>query len=112
MRLPSVATLNGAFPGHGGALRHILEGWTGTDRDAERVLEDCDGALGSLTYGVEVIRGEPAESGYYLGAVLAYINVGDTYDPTLCYDVDRGRFIVCSYGDWVERSERRGVRIY
>lgn len=47
-------------------------------------------------YGVEAIFGENCTE-----PVLEYLNMGDTYDATLCY-VD-GRWRVSSYGDEVER---------
>jgi len=33
---------------------------------------------------------------------ILYLNTGDTYDPTVCFY--RGRFIVSSWGDIVERA--------
>ena len=38
------------------------------------------------------------------GPPLLYVNLGDTYDVTLCRF--RGRYMVCSWGDIVERHER------
>lgn len=40
--------------------------------------------------------------------VALYVNCGDTYDPTLLYDVERRTFLLTSYGDWVETAERKG----
>ncbi|OQA09828.1 MAG: hypothetical protein BWY66_00367 [bacterium ADurb.Bin374] len=38
------------------------------------------------------------------GPPLEYVNLGDTYDVTLCRF--RGRYVVSSWGDIVERHER------
>lgn len=44
--------------------------------------------------------------------VLAYSNTGDSYDVTLVYDFTTHRFRCTSWGDWVERYERRGGKVY
>lgn len=38
---------------------------------------------------------------------LSYVNMGDTYDTTLIYDHGKGRFVVSSWGDIVERDAKR-----
>jgi hypothetical protein len=38
---------------------------------------------------------------------LEYVNMGDTYDTTLIYDHGKGRFLVTSWGDIVERDHKR-----
>jgi len=40
------------------------------------------------------------------GRVLRYINLGDTYDTTVCHDLDTGEMWIGSWGDWVEQVER------
>ena len=37
---------------------------------------------------------------------LRYINLGDTYDTTVCHDLDTGEMWIGSWGDWVEQVER------
>jgi hypothetical protein len=49
--------------------------------------------------GVEAIPG--------VGGGLSYVNMGDTYDTTLIYDHGKGRFLVTSWGDIVERDHKR-----
>ena len=39
---------------------------------------------------------------------LDYVNLGDTYDLTVCHDGNR--FFIGSWGDWLERMERKGAR--
>ena len=39
--------------------------------------------------------------------VMEYCNAGDTYAPTIVYDYPRGRYLITTYGDWVERYGRR-----
>jgi predicted RNase H-like nuclease len=60
------------------------------------------------TYGVESLRDANYWDSYYCDHVAIYANMGDTYDTTILYDRDNGRFIVTSYGDWIETEERRG----
>jgi hypothetical protein len=38
---------------------------------------------------------------------IEYVNMGDSYIPTLCYDRDRDRIFISSWGDIVERNPRR-----
>lgn len=49
-------------------------------------------------FGVERIS-EPA------GQHLLYVNLGDTYIPTVCWDSGIGKVVVESWGDWLERKE-------
>ena len=62
-------------------------------------------------HGVEAIRGE-WQNGYWCDIVATYVNFGDTYDLTIvhvrgCVNGAPGRFIVTSWGDWVERNQRK-----
>lgn len=38
---------------------------------------------------------------------IEYINMGDSYIPTLCYDRDKDRIFISSWGDIVEKHPRR-----
>lgn len=61
--------------------------------------------------GVEAIEGEDWIDGFYGNIVATYVNTGDTYNPTLLHESKTGRFILTSWGDWVERNEKRyGIR--
>lgn len=44
--------------------------------------------------------------------LLVYVNMGETYQKTLAYDYTKEKFVVTSWGDWVETYERRGGRVY
>lgn len=71
-------------------------------------LEAIDKLLG--THGTEAIRGE-WQNGYWCDIVAAYCNTGDTYALTVIHVRgdshynEPGRFIVSSWGDWVERNQ-------
>lgn len=71
-----------------------------------RLLKGC---------GTEAIRGE-WQNGYWCDIVAAYVNLGDTYALTVIqvrgeFSGCASRFIVSSWGDWVERNgERLGVQ--
>jgi hypothetical protein len=67
-------------------------------------------------YGTEAIRGE-WQNGYWCDIVAVYCNAGDTYLLTVLHVRgetswhEEGRFIVSSWGDWVEKNgERLGVQ--
>jgi hypothetical protein len=55
-------------------------------------------------FGVEAISGEYVNS-FWQTTVALYVNQGDTYAPTIIYDVIANRFYVGGYGDWVEWRE-------
>lgn len=72
-------------------------------------LEAIDKLLG--TYGTEAIRGE-WQNGYWCDIVAAYCNTGETYALTVIHVRGNtwnpaGRFIVSSWGDFVEKNEKR-----
>jgi len=80
-------------------------------RKAMEEAKNPDDALNAVDalikgHGIEVIRGEYYNN-YYGDALALYINMGDTYAPTLLYMVRTGSWVVTSWGDWVERNERR-----
>lgn len=76
-------------------------------------LEAIDGLLG--TCGTEAIRGQ-WQNGYWCDIVAAYCNIGDTYALTVLqvrgdFSGCASRFLVTSYGDWVEKnSEKYGIQ--
>lgn len=54
---------------------------------ANEVLRGC---------GVETIRDKNE------WVVALYVNMGDTYDTTFLYDIEKGRIYITSWGDWYE----------
>lgn len=95
-------------------LRKALERWRdrSLDGDGKRVTRDAvlelaNDLLGG--HGVELIRTEADDHHEIHGA--EYVNMGDTYAPTLLFDHERCRFEATDYGTWVELAERRGVKI-
>ena len=61
-------------------------------------------------YGTEAINGS-WQNGYWCNIVAVYVNMGDTYAPTILQvrsDYGNGsNFTVCSYGDWIEKNQRK-----
>lgn len=57
-------------------------------------------------YGIEAIK-DNQSSRYYSDTGLMYVNMGDTYTPTVIYDTRKSQWIVASWGNIVERSEKR-----
>lgn len=51
-------------------------------------------------FGVEPING-------YNGIVALYVNMGDTYDLTVIYDMIIGKYIISDFGEFVERNQSR-----
>lgn len=107
MRLPSIKTIAAAFPSADAKkIRIALE--TGADNlwfyaSVTPALDTISQLIGG--YGTEFIV--PRNSAR---AHLAYINMGDTYDATVCFDYRRQRFFIGSWGDWVERNDPNGTK--
>jgi len=62
-------------------------------------------------YGIEGINGE-WQNGYWCNVVAEYVNMGDTYATTVIHvrgdwSGGRSRFIVSSFGDWVEKNQKK-----
>lgn len=74
-------------------------------RNAWKVLQMADKMLDN--FGVEALRNadDPDEE------VALYVNTGDTYNPTLVYDVGEDEFFLTDWGTWVQNYERKGGRI-
>jgi hypothetical protein len=72
------------------AQRHGRDGFKVAERYLRRYSE--------CTFGVERVCFDPAESS------LSYINLGDTYDYTVCRHA--GEFFAGSWGAWYEAQEQ------
>lgn len=62
-------------------------------------------------HGTEAIRGD-WQNGYWCDVVAVYCNAGDTYDTTVIQvrgdsRFSASRFRVTSWGDFVERNQKR-----
>jgi hypothetical protein len=70
----------------------------------ETKMRAIDVLLG--TFGTEAIFGADD----CMRPILEYCNAGDAYAPTILYDYPRGRYVLGTWGDWIERyGERYGV---
>jgi hypothetical protein len=99
-------------------IRRYLENATDKMRwriSADRVYQTLCFASEALgAFGVEPINGAGHYSDSWLDGsrpIAEYVNMGDTYDTALLFDYTAGRFVVTSWGDWVEARERKGVTI-
>lgn len=110
-RLPSVKTLVAFF---GRQLAHDGKDPVKTAREVRRVMQESrtsDDALQALdkimgTYGVETTVQHPY--GYPVGRSFRYLNTGESYAATIIrYD---GRWILGTWGDFLEALERRGIK--
>lgn len=73
-------------------------------------LDAIDKLLGN--HGTEAIRGEEWQNGYWGDIVAVYSNTGDTYALTVIHVRGdgwnpQGRFIISSWGDFVERNSTK-----
>ena len=105
-RLPSVKTLGarlGCDPTIAGAVRYVLSTDPRTDLDINNTLKAVSILLRG--FGVEYAPSRQDTHGH--GRGLEYVNMGDTYAPTILYDCLRKRFICASWGDIVESEPAR-----
>jgi hypothetical protein len=81
--------------------------WQGSEggREVDAALDLFNDEIDA--HGVEAIRGDYHAGRYYYDIVALYVNTGDTYNPTLLYETDTGRFLLTSWGDWVEHNTRK-----
>lgn len=112
-KLPSIKTLNTAFPGHGAAMRKLLESPNAVyahpvaerlERQSYAPVKLSALRLAALnaeagTFGVEYVP--PGHNQRSPG--FHYLNTGETYAPTLVR-YNSGRYAVTSWGDIVERG--------
>lgn len=120
MNLPSIKTLDSAFPGKGKELRRALEmrrsELAAHPAGAARIAEcfhppkTYDVRLHVLnaiaeTCGVEYTS--HAEDSFYSPRGFDYLNTGDTYAATILYFHETGRYRVSSWGDEVEAHPSR-----
>jgi hypothetical protein len=56
-------------------------------------------------FSIEAIRVDNWINHYYQDIGLLYVNLGDTYKTTLCYDTVKEVFFIGSWGDWAERQK-------
>lgn len=88
--------------------KKVVSLMTGRTNQAGRNIEAIDKLLGG--YGVEALRGEH-HSNFYDDIVAEYVNMGDTDVTTIIHDCVSEDWLLMSYGDFVQRNERRyGIR--
>jgi hypothetical protein len=116
-RLPSVKTLESAFPGKGRELRAVLEMSkaellqhpAGKERQKgchnppacyDIRLHVLNAVAG--TYGVEYVHSE--RDSFTEARGFDYLNTGDTYAPTIVRMCETGNYKVASWGGIVEKG--------
>lgn len=77
-------------------------GYSSAERKLSLINKLMDG------YGVEYVddqnKGQNVGRYSESSAAAMYVNTGDTYSPTVLYDVDAGKFRLTSWGDFVEND--------
>lgn len=85
-------------------LRNVLVQWRDRELKSREMLEQADKILDG--HGVEYIGSSDDDMHSAHGAY--YVNMGDTYTPTLLLDLDKARVYATDWGSWVEAEERAG----
>jgi hypothetical protein len=103
-RLPSIATivrdLQPDCVEDARKIRRIMNAFAHNPR---RMLARVNEFMGA--HGVEYIQDRLDECNQSYG--IEYINQGDSYIPTLCWDRSSGRIFISCWGDIVEKNPRR-----
>lgn len=73
---------------------------------ANMALDAISDIVGGI--GVEAVY----PPGGWAAPLLLYINMGDPYDITVCYERQADKYFVGAWGDWVEDYENRGGEVY
>ena len=79
----------------------------GDPEAVDELLEDLNEAVGG--HGIQEITGNYQVDKYYRDIALLYVNLGDTYDATVLYDTEEKKFLIGSWGGWVEEHEKEDV---
>lgn len=114
MNTPSIKTLLKAFPHIDKTTAQAVKlamvedqppprSWYSQGNKTDRQLE----AINILIEGHGVAYAASSRDTCSKAYGIEYINMGDTYAVTVIYDRDKGRFIVATVGDTVERNPRR-----
>lgn len=106
IRLPSVKTIERDLADckeDAKEIRKIMERWC---HRPEKMLDKVNAFLGAC--GVEYL--DSNDGVYNEDTGVHYVNMGDTYIPTLCYDALTDRIFVSCWGDIVEKNPKRFER--
>lgn len=104
MNTPSVKTLVNRLGLETHQAKRVKASMDNLNHSVDRTMRIANDELGG--HGIESIRDDEWDN-YYCDIGLLYVNMGDAYTDTLVYDTRSGRFRVTSWGDIVERNERR-----
>lgn len=116
-RLPSIRTLETAFPGKGRELRCALEMNKAQLKQhpaGEKRWQECYNPPSCSDLRMHVLDSIAETCGVeYIGSTkdtftqsygFDYLNVGDPYVPTIVRMCETGNYRVCCYGDIVEKG--------
>lgn len=84
-------------------IRLIIKGWQKDGSRVSGVMRKL-GLISELINGngVEAIRTVDDTQNDFFG--IEYVNMGETYAETICYDWKAGRWLCCSWGSIVESN--------
>jgi hypothetical protein len=90
------------------ALNRVKKHKPVTNREIENVMERVNAVfLDGL--GVEAIRDPSQWIDFWTTTRALYVNLGDTYINTLLYDTKARKFRDWSWGDFVEKFDKKGT---
>ena len=81
---------------------HFPKNYSPNDTQVDATMKYANKVMDG--YGVEAVRDENIwVDRYWQNTGLLYVNKGDTYITTLCYDTDKDIYFIGSWGDWAEK---------
>jgi len=97
-----VQYINATWPEKAKSIVALIKDCDGSHEEIDNTLEAINEVLSG--FGVEAINDNDFY-GYYADISLLYVNMGDTYTPTIIYDTRNDEFLACSWGDVVEMAQ-------
>lgn len=107
----------GAFPGKGQLILNLIQDKTDPAMYASVALwiRQCFNTPKRIELKMlainEILEGHGVEAIFSEGEMwpdMEYVNMGDAYNATVVYDYIDGKFIVTTWGDWIEHAEKQG----
>lgn len=97
--------LNPDHPDHPGQSCKENRCHNSRERRLEAIMDAADRLLNG--HGNEALTCPGYHGGFYHDIHASYVNMGDTYALTLVLDHESEKFLVTSWGDYLEREEAK-----
>jgi len=98
--IPTVSNLIAVFPDLTDNQARSMNVQLNSQATPDEILEYCNYHIEG--YGIESLP-HPTDSGQIIGL---YVNMGDTYDTTIIWDIENNEYLITNCGTFLEEWER------